>query len=112
MEGYIYISYIDDKLADCKKFDSIEVLLKYGELAGFLSPYNMRFYRLKDNYWILYQLKANRVFRHEKSKAEGWYVIDLTGEIDYGRLYTIHSSHLVPLMKAVLRSLKMESIGI
>jgi len=105
MDGYLYISYYGDQLVEYKNFDTFDefddeikdCIFKYfGNKRGF-----------KNN------MKVNKVLRYVmKPQRSGWYILDFTTEIDYYTLDTSHSKHITPLLKAALRNMKLEKLGI
>ncbi len=48
-----------------------------------------------------------------KESQLGWYVLDLTDDIDYDtKLNTNYSEHLTSLLKVSFRNMRIESLGI
>jgi len=94
MEGYLYISYCPNgDLKDHKFYLCLEELRKERGIG--ISPE---------------VLKRNKVGKWSSPDRSGCYVIDFTTEIIDPD--TTHAKHITPMLKAVIRNMRIESLGI
>jgi len=94
MKGYLYISYCPNgDLKGHKLYKCLEELRKERGIG--ISPEI---------------LKRNKVGRWSSPDGSGCYVIDLTTDIVDPD--TTHAAHATPLLKQLMRDMKLERLGI
>ena len=94
MEEYLYISYCPNgDLKDHKLYQCLEELRKERGIG--ISPE---------------VLKRNKVGKWSSPDSSGCYVIDFTTDIIDPD--TTHAKHITPMFKAVIRNMRIESLGI
>ena len=93
MKGYLYISYCPNgDLKEHKLYQCLEELRKERGIG--ISPE---------------VLKRTRVGRWTSPDRSGCYVIDLKTD---GSVDTTHAAHATPLLKQLMREMKLEELGI
>jgi len=95
MEGYIYISYNKDKsFKESRLYDTLDQIKKE---RGIGIPKEV--------------ISRTRVASFSSTDGSGCYVIDFVSE-DYYSIDTTHANHITPMLKAILRNMRIESLGI
>ena len=95
MEGYLYISYDTDRLL--KESKLYEDLDQIKSERGIGIPKEV--------------IARTRVASFSSPDGSGCYVMDFVSEED-SSIDTTHSRHITPMLKVVLRNMKIESLGI
>lgn len=95
MEGYLYISYDTDRLLkESKLYDDLDQIKSE---RGIGIPKEV--------------IARTRVASFSSPDGSGCYVLDFVSEED-SSIDTTHSRHITPMLTAVLRNMKIESLGI
>jgi hypothetical protein len=95
MEGYLYISYnTDGSLKESKLYDDLDQIKAE---RGIGIPKKV--------------IERTRVASFSSSDGSGCYVLDFVSEKD-SSIDTTHSRHITPMLKVVLRNMRIESLGI
>lgn len=95
MEGYLYISYdTDGLLKESKLYDDLDQIKAE---RGIGVPKEV--------------IARTRVASFSSTDGSGCYVLDFVSE-DYYSIDTTYANHITPMLKAALRNMKIESLGI
>lgn len=95
MEGYLYISYDTDRLLkESKLYDDLDQIKKE---RGIGVPKEA--------------IARTRVASFSSTDGSGCYVLDFVSEEEYS-IDTTYANHITPMLKAVLRNMRIESLGI
>jgi hypothetical protein len=95
MEGYLYISYdTDGSLKESKLYEDLDQIKAE---RGIGIPKEA--------------IARNRVAIFSSTDGTGCYVLDFVSE-DYHSIDTTYARHITPMLKAVLRNMRIESLGI
>ena len=95
MEGYLYISYDTDRLLkESKLYDDLDQI-KAERGVGVPKE----------------AIARTRVASFSSPDGSGCYVLDFVSEEEFD-IDTTHSRHIAPMLKAVLRNMRIESLGI
>jgi len=95
MEGYLYISYnTDGSLKESKLYDELDQIKVE---RGIGIPKEV--------------IARTRVAIFSSTDGSGCYVLDFVSE-EYSSIDTTYAKHITPMLKSVLRNMRIESLGI